>query len=198
LTAHESSPDIIQPRSKKLARWLRVATLVLVIGGMWIVAWQTGLYEYLTIEHLRTWVNAAGWMGIALFVVAYCVANAVHVPGTLFMVVAIIAWGDVTGALVAWLSSVLAVSTTFMFIRQVGGKALADLRHPWVRRILAGIDNHPVVVVAVLRLLMQASPPLNYALALTSIKRRHYVIGSAIGLLGPVGVVALFTEWFLG
>ena len=61
--------------------------------------------------------------------------------------------------------------------------------------MLARLDERPVTTVIVLRTLLWLAPPLNYALALSSIRFRHYLIGSALGLLLPVAGAALFFDW---
>ena len=42
------------------------------------------------------------------------------------------------------------------------------------------------------------APPLNYALAMSKLRFREYIIGSAIGLVIPIALVSLLFEWFLG
>ena len=51
-----------------------------------------------------------------------------------------------------------------------------------------------VITVAVLRGILLLSPPLNAALALTRLKPRDHLLGSAIGLVLPVGVIVFLAE----
>ena len=48
-----------------------------------------------------------------------------------------------------------------------------------------------------LRMLFAFAPPLNYALAMSSVRLRQYVIGSFIGLIPWALACAVFTEWLL-
>jgi uncharacterized membrane protein YdjX (TVP38/TMEM64 family) len=66
-----------------------------------------------------------------------------------------------------------------------------------VRHLLNQIDKHPVAVVAILRLIFQTAPPLNYALAMTQVRLRHHLIGSALGLPLPIAAMALGFDWLL-
>ena len=75
--------------------------------------------------------------------------------------------------------------------------ALATVEHPRIRKVLARLDAHPVATVAVLRLFLFLTPALNYVLAMTNVKYRHYLAGSALGLAVPIGVVAVAFEWVL-
>jgi uncharacterized membrane protein YdjX (TVP38/TMEM64 family) len=49
--------------------------------------------------------------------------------------------------------------------------------------------------VAILRLILWMAPPLNYALAMSAVRFRDYVIGSALGLLIPIALASLFFDW---
>ncbi len=178
-------------------RWLRPLLLVVVLLVTWLGAWQSGLLATLDVETLRAWVALAGPWGVLLFVLLAIVANLLHIPGMVIIVGGIVAFGDVTGAVVAWAGASVAASTTFGFARVVGGRALAEIRHPWARRLLGGLEHRPFWTVAILRTFMQNSPLLNTALALTPIRFPHYAAGSALGLWVPVLAAALFTSWFL-
>jgi uncharacterized membrane protein YdjX (TVP38/TMEM64 family) len=63
--------------------------------------------------------------------------------------------------------------------------------------LLGRLDAHPVRVVALLRVVLIHSPQLNYALALSSLRYRDYLLGSALGLVLPVAVEVLLVERLL-
>src|SRR5262245_24581982 len=52
------------------------------------------------------------------------------------------------------------------------------------------IDSHPIVTVALLRLILQTAPPLNDALPMTAVRWRERLVASALGL--PVIVMVFF------
>ena len=49
-----------------------------------------------------------------------------------------------------------------------------------------------LLTVFVLRILFQMAPPVNYALALSSIRLRDYVLGSLLGLTPVILLVVIF------
>jgi uncharacterized membrane protein YdjX (TVP38/TMEM64 family) len=51
--------------------------------------------------------------------------------------------------------------------------------------------------VFLLRLVFWLAPPVNYALALSNIRFRHYFAGSLLGLVLPIALIATFVERFL-
>jgi uncharacterized membrane protein YdjX (TVP38/TMEM64 family) len=119
------------------------------------------------------------------------------VPGLVFVAAAVLVWGRIAGAALAYGGALVAVSFSFAVVRAIGGQPLGELKQKWVRATLAQLDKRPIRTVALLRLVLWIAPALNYALALSPIRYREYVIGSAIGLVLPVGTAAAFLEFLL-
>jgi hypothetical protein len=65
------------------------------------------------------------------------------------------------------------------------------------RRILSHLDGHPVRTIFLLRLLLWMAPQLNYALALSNVRFRSYLLGTALGLLAPIAGLVLLSDRFL-
>ena len=57
--------------------------------------------------------------------------------------------------------------------------------------------SRPVLTVALLRLIFQTAPPLNYALPMTAVRWRDHLVGSVLGLPVPVVVMAFFFDRLL-
>jgi uncharacterized membrane protein YdjX (TVP38/TMEM64 family) len=181
-------------------RWrlIRLAVLFALVIALVVIAATTGVRDRFTVEHLRSQAVASGAWGILIFCAAFCAGELIYIPGTVFLVAAVLAWGRLAGGLIAFVASMLAVLATFVLVRAVGGKPLGDVTRPWVRKTLDGLERHPIRVVAILRFVFWTSPPLNYAFALSPLRFRDHLIGSALGLVLPVLGVALFTERVLG
>lgn len=182
---------------RRLPGWVRPALLVATMATLWAIAWSMGWLDGITVETVRDQVQQAGPWGILLFFGGACAANLLQIPGMVVIVGGIVAFGDVTGILVAWTGASLAASTTFALSRWIGGSPLGEVRHPWARKLLGGLEQRPFWTVAVLRTFMQNSPILNTALAFTPIRFGQYAAGSAVGLWIPVLAAALFTSFFL-
>jgi uncharacterized membrane protein YdjX (TVP38/TMEM64 family) len=90
--------------------------------------------------------------------------------------------------LIALLGALVSVNVTFAVVRTFAGEALTDIQRPFVRRLLSRIDSHPVMTVAVLRLIFQTAPPLNYVLP-TAVRWRDHLVGSVLGLPVPTAVM---------
>ena len=173
---------------------VRLAVLVLGLGLLIGLASVTGVREWMTEERLRAAVTAAGWWGLALFFATFTVGQLLQVPGVVFIFVARAAWGPMLGFASAYAGAVISATLVFLLVRSVGGKALAEITWPPARRILAGLEKHPVLTIAVLRAVMMLTPPLNYALALSPVRQSHHFIGSVLGLIVPVAVEVFLSE----
>jgi uncharacterized membrane protein YdjX (TVP38/TMEM64 family) len=168
-----------------------LAALAVVLVGLVGVAAATGVTEGLTVEGLRELTGSAGAWGLLGLLGAFVLGTMLYLPGMMFVGVAAVAYGPCAGIPVALVGAVLAVMVSFWVVRGVGGQLLTEVQRPLMRRLLAGLDRRPVLTVAALRLFFWVGPPLNYALALSSVKGRDYFVGSVLGLAGPVAVAVL-------
>jgi uncharacterized membrane protein YdjX (TVP38/TMEM64 family) len=178
---------------------LRLVGVVAFLAALVVIARATGASEQVTVENLRGWVADAGAWGILLFVLVFMGGELIHVPGVVFVVAAVLSYGLLAGGVLSYLAAVLSVCFSFGMVRFMGGKALAKIERPWVRKVMEKLDDHPISTVVILRVTLVMFPPLNYALALSSIKFRDYLIGSVLGLIPPILVFAMFfdqlTQW---
>jgi uncharacterized membrane protein YdjX (TVP38/TMEM64 family) len=182
-----SAGDAVSSR----ASWWRLGVLLVVLGGTVAVGWATGLAAELSPERLRSGLASAGVCGMLGFLVAFSAGNLLQLPGMAFVTAGVYVYGHLAGALLTLLGAVLAVSVTFWVVRAIGGRPLARVKRPFVRRLLARLERHPVQTIFILRTLFQTSPAVNVALALSRVRFRHYLAGSVAGLVLPVAFVAI-------
>ncbi|MCS6912288.1 MAG: VTT domain-containing protein [Myxococcota bacterium] len=178
------------------SRW-RLTLLVLVLGGLYLAG--RGAAAQLSVERLRALCSEAGAVGVLIYISLFAVGELLHVPGVVFIVAAVLGYGQCWGGILGYLGALCSVSLGFVVVRAIGGQALAAVQRPLVRRALAHLGARPVRTVALLRLMFFVAPPLNALLALSGVRYRHYLLGSALGIVLPtVGVVLLcdqVTRW---
>lgn len=199
-TALEAAGDPRPDPARRLT-WLRLGGLGLFVVLVLVIGYQAGWREHLKAEALRQTVEAAGGWGFIIFVMAFLVGQVLYVPGMVFVGVAVFAWGPFAGFALGYGCGLLGVNVHFALLRWIGGSPLAadalGKRWKWVQRILDDLERHPIRSVAILRLLAFMSPPLNTGLALTGLKARDHLIGSALGLVLPVAFAAGLFNWLL-
>lgn len=137
-------------------------------------------------QQLVEWVHGAGAIGLAVFVTAYCAATLLLLPASLLTAAAGWLYGPLLGTLVVSPVSVAAATLAFLLGRtgarqQVARRAAREAR---LADIDAAIGRQGLHIVTLLRL----SPVipfglLNYALGLTRVRLRDFVLGSFVGML---------------
>jgi uncharacterized membrane protein YdjX (TVP38/TMEM64 family) len=195
VTSPEATPATAAPASSWQA--YRLVLLALLFAAPWVARWAVGPAWHFDRERIRALVEGGGAWGVAVFVVVFCVGELLHIPGLVFVAVAMVAYGRTVGVPIALLGAMASVTFSFVVVRAIGGQPLAAIARPTVRRLLGLIDRRPVTSVALLRLIFQMAPPINYALAMSAVGLRDYLIGSALGLIGPVTAFALFFDWLV-
>ena len=166
-------------------------------AGVWIAAWATGVTECFTSESIRNLAAGRGVWGVLGFIVVFSAGQLLRVPSFVFVAAAVAVYGRNPGTPVALLGALISATVSFAVVRAFAGQALAEVQRPLIRRLLTNIDRRPVLTVALLRLMFQTAPPLNYALPMTAVRWRDHLLGSVLGLPVPVIVMAFFFDWLL-
>ena len=175
----------------------RLLFLSLVVLSLWIVAWATGVTGRFTSENIRSLLAGRGLWGVVAFTIVFSAGQLLRVPSFVFVAAAVTMYGRNFGILVALLGALASAIVSFAVVRAFAGHALADVQSPVVRRLLSKVGSRPVMTVALLRLLFQTAPPLNYALPMTAVRWRDHLVGSLLGLPAPVAVMGVFFDWVL-
>lgn len=187
-------PDTALPHKRRRV-WWRLGLLVLLLGGIYAIGKTTGFLDEIDIDGIRRMVGEAGGWGMALYVALFAVGVLLQVPGMLFVATGMLLYGKLVGFLVCLFGAIVAVCASFLMVRAVGGSPLAAIERPLIRRMLARLERQPVRTLIALRLIAFIAPPLNYALALSSMRFRDYAIGSALGLVAPMAFMTFAFDW---
>ncbi len=135
---------------------------------------------------LVEWLRGAGFMGALIFVVAYVVAAVLLLPGSILTLGAGFAYGPLVGLLVVSPASVLASTAAFLLGRTLARDWVACRidRDPRFAAVDRAIGQSGFSIVLLLRLSPIFPYSLtNYALGLTGVRLRDYVLASWIGML---------------
>lgn len=191
-----TAPPPEPPRRSAFERY-RILLVVAMFLGAYLVVWLFDLQQYFERERIQQMMESAGLWGFLLFVAIFAVGELLHIPGVVFVGAAMLVYDRAWGTAAAFTGAVTSVTVSFLVVRAVGGQALAQIERPLVKKILARLEQRPIATVILLRLVFWMAPPVNYALAMTRLRFREYLLGSAIGLVVPVVLAALFLEWII-
>jgi uncharacterized membrane protein YdjX (TVP38/TMEM64 family) len=185
-------------RLKKLDSTLfRIVGLLVLVGILYAGAHASGLTDNFTIDSARQHMENAGVWGVLIFMGLFIVGDLLHVPGLIFVAGAILAYGTVEGIILGYFGALVGQSFNFWLIRKVGGRPLSDIERPLVKKVLSNLSERPIRTVIILRLIFVLTPAINYALSMSQLRFRDYVLASAIGLIPPMALFAWGLNWFI-
>ncbi|MEO8359294.1 MAG: VTT domain-containing protein [Vicinamibacteria bacterium] len=166
------------------SRWLKVGGVValisLAIEGAFVLPLSTW------VSQLIDWMQAAGPTGAIAYAVVYILAAILMLPASILTAGAGLAYGPLWGTFLVSPVSVLAATLAFLLGRTIarGWITKRTSNDPKFRAVDAAIGKQGLKIVLLLRL----SPVfpfnlLNYALGVTGVSLRDYVLGSFVGML---------------
>jgi uncharacterized membrane protein YdjX (TVP38/TMEM64 family) len=190
--ARASAPSPTASTGAARSWWPRALFAVLAIVVLVLASRHVDLSQK-TLA-LVSWSRDAGPLGALVYGLAYVLATVLFLPGSVLTLGAGFAWGTTLGVAIVSPVSVLAATAAFLLGRTLL-RAKVERRlgaHPRFAAIDRAVGENGLKLVLLLRL----SPvlpfnALNYALALTRVRLRDYVIGSAIGMF-PATVLYVY------
>jgi uncharacterized membrane protein YdjX (TVP38/TMEM64 family) len=138
-TAHDAATTENRPaedrRALRRKLIVRIAILVVILGGASLVAWRLGYFKLLATGGLRRLMDRlrrVPWIG-PLYVVGFAVVAALGIPLTPLVLLAGALFGFFEGFVVAWVGLTLGTSGAYWIARLIGGAS--------VSRLLAGHED---------------------------------------------------------
>src|SRR2546425_8874425 len=101
----------------------RLLFLMLVVLGLWIAAWATGVTGRFTSESIRGLIADRGSWGIVAFIVLSSGGQLLRVPSTVFVAAAVALYGRNGGIPVALLGGLVSAIVSFAVVRAFAGQA---------------------------------------------------------------------------
>lgn len=175
--------------------YLRLFAVLLFLGLLLAVFEATGLRDHLSLDFLRRTILDHQAGGLLLFILAFALGNLIQIPGWLFLAAAVLALGRTWGGMATYVAASVSCVVSFLFIRFLGGDVLRQLDNRIAAGILARLDRHPVGSILFARMLFQTLPALNYALAMSGVRFRAYLVGTLLGLPLPIALYCLFFDY---
>lgn len=179
----------------RLLRYKRLIAVFLFLAILFLVFELTGLKDHFNPGFLQQQILEHKLGGLLIFVLLFSLGNLIQIPGWLFLAAAVLALGRSFGGLATYMAASISCIATFLTIRFLGGDALRQLDNRIAVGALRRLDSRPIACVASLRMLFQTAPALNYALAMSGVGFREYLIGTLLGLPLPILLYCLFFDF---
>jgi uncharacterized membrane protein YdjX (TVP38/TMEM64 family) len=188
-------PETLRKPKKDMHRYKRLLAVAAFLGLLFVVFQLSGLRDNFSLAYLHQKFLDNEASGLLIFIVLFALGNLIQIPGWIFLAASVLALGPVWGGVATYIAAVISCVFTFWVIRLVGGDALRQLNGKWATRVLARLDARPITSIVILRILLQTVPALNYALAMSGVKFRSYLIGTLLGLPLPIVLYCVFFEY---
>jgi uncharacterized membrane protein YdjX (TVP38/TMEM64 family) len=189
-----NEPTVTTPKPTPLA--VRLWPLYIIAAGI-VAAWAFGLFNYLSLETLRTqqvalrtFVTEHLFLAVAAYILIYAAATLFMIPGALWITIAGgFLFGLIGGTPATVVGATLGASLLFFAARTSVGAALRERAGPFVKKMERGFQEDAFSYMFALRFLpVVPFPVANIAPALLGAKYRDYAITTAVGIIP--GVIA--------
>ena len=166
---------------RRTVPWARVLIGVVALAALFAIGREAGAY----VPRFAAWVDSLGAIGPLVFIFGYVIATVAFIPGSLLTLSAGAIFGLGAGMVYVFIGASIGATAAFLVSRYIARSAVEDrlagnVRFAAIDRAVAG---QGLKIVTLLRL----SPVfpfnlLNYALGLTQVRLRDYVL-ACLGML---------------
>jgi uncharacterized membrane protein YdjX (TVP38/TMEM64 family) len=173
--------------------WRTLAVSFVLFGGVGLVflfgAQVLGFDGEATVEQ---WLGAAsGIWALPVAVVAFAALAFIGVPQFMLIAAAVVAFGPLTGFAYSWIGTMVSSLVGFYLGRIAGARVLERFSGDGVRRFMKLVGKNGFVASLIVRLVPSAPfIVVNMAAGVTPMRVRHFVAGTAIGIIPKIVLTA--------
>ncbi len=175
---------------RQRAVWWRLGLFAGLLVAAVVVA---VLVDVPSVTEMRRLVATSGPVGPLVFVLLYAAYTLAPLPKSILSVAggAVFGFGD--GVLLVYVAALLGAAAAFALGRLLGRDAVERLTGTRIARVEEIVRRRGLLALIAARLVpILPFTVLNYSAGLTSLRRRDYALGTAVGIVpGTVAYVAL-------
>ena len=163
--------------------WVWVVVLVPIAAGLIHLIAQVPI-EAIDFAALESGFHGLGIWAYVLFVLAFALLALVPIPSTIWVLLGGGLFGPATGTLLSVIGATASATLAFLLARRLVREQVRLRAGPRVCRVLRGVEAEGWRFVAMTRLIpVFPFAPTNYALGITGIGLRSYMLTTAIALI---------------
>ena len=193
----KADSDAGKEPEKKKGGLLKLIIGVLVIGAVILVAYLTGLIDYLDPKNaqvLQEWIEGFGIIGYIIFILLYVVAAVFLLPASILTILAGAAFGQYLGPILALIAATIGATVAFVIARYIARDMIVSKfgKNPLFKKIDDGLRENGVSFLILTRLVpIFPYNVQNYIYGLTSIKIWTFALVSLI-TMAPGALIYAF------
>lgn len=168
---------------------ISIVILLVLIGGL------SG--DNLNFEDMQSLLGSMRESKTAIFVVIFIfiTASFLGAPQWALITACVVGFGPLLGAIYAWIATLCSATTNFGIARLLGQKKLARFTGPRMNGIIQRVERNGVLWSFVVRLVPTGPFILvNLAAGVSTIRWRSFLLGTALGIIPKITVVALIAK----
>ena len=177
--------------------FLKLAALILLLGGALVVVRLTPLREYLTLERAVAGLNAlrsSTWAPI-VFVAGYATATAFALPGSALTIAGGAVFGFWGGALLNTIGANIGANAAFGIARVLGKEGVERIAGSRLQGLQRATTEHGFLGLLILRLVpLVPFNALNFGSGMTALRWRDYTLATLIGIFPGTLVYTFFAD----
>ena len=181
-----------QPAKKSSKPILKaIAFAAFIIAAILLIRF-TPVKNYLTVDALGTFLEAAGLWAPVVYMMIYAVGVCLFLPGTLLTGLGAAIFGAYWGFLYVWIGAMMGASAAFFIGRTLGRDFAASLIGEKLKKYDDAIERNGFATVLYLRLVYFPFTPMNFGMGLTKVRFRDYVAGTGLGIIVGTFIFTFF------
>lgn len=135
-------------------------------------------------EEFRSWVNSLGIWGPVIYIIVYIIRPLILFPAGVLSATAGIIWGPAIGFLYLQIAANISSLAEFLIARYFARSAVERFLKGKMHNLDSKIERHGFLTVLLVRLIPNVAWDIqNLSLGLTSVRLRHYLIATLIGIM---------------
>ncbi|PCI08957.1 MAG: sulfurtransferase [Gammaproteobacteria bacterium] len=151
-----------------------------------LLAIAVGIYyrDNFNVEVLQQWLAQAGWWAPVIFIFIYIVATVLFLPGSVFTLAGGVIFGPIFGLLYNLIGATIGAALSFLISRYLASDIVSRRAGSKLKQLINGVDAEGWRFVAFVRLVpLFPFNLLNYALGLTKIRFKEYVVATFVFII---------------
>jgi len=194
----ESAEVLVVPARRAIGRRrASIAVAMLLAGGLAVLWLATPLRDWVDIARLVAALNRFGdspW-ALPLLLGAYLVGGLVMFPVNVLIAVTVVVFGPLLGSIYAVAGSLASAALLYEIGRGLRASILRKRLTPRLRLLGARLARRGFPAIVFVRIVPVAPySVVNLIVGAARIRRRDYLLGTALGMLPGIAVNALFVD----
>jgi uncharacterized membrane protein YdjX (TVP38/TMEM64 family) len=168
---------------KKYVKIFAGTLFIAIIGYLFLF---TDITNNINKESIEATVSSYGTLAPVIYILIYTLATVFFIPGSILTITGGFIFGALYGTVYTVIGATIGATIAFLFARFIGGSFVEGIEKKFktIHEYDKKIEKNGIKIMLFLRLIpLFPFAALNYAMGLTRIKTKDYIVASFIGMI---------------